>query len=85
MEPMILATDSRATTQVVADPGRHRTMTTNVDRDAFKVPEYVLVVLKKPRSALVVLSEISWVSRGFIKTPWFYLVVFLVVLFRWFS
>ena len=41
MEPMTLATDSRSTTQVVADPGRHRTMTTHVDRDAFKVREYV--------------------------------------------
>jgi hypothetical protein len=28
MEPMALATDSRSVTQVVADPGRHRTMTT---------------------------------------------------------
>ena len=41
MEPMTLATDSRSVTQVVADPGRHRTMTTHVDRDAFKVREYV--------------------------------------------
>ena len=39
MEPMTLATDSRSVTQVVADPGRHRTMTTHVDRDAFKVRE----------------------------------------------
>jgi hypothetical protein len=41
MEPMTIATDNRSTTQVVADPGRHRTMTTHVDRDAFKVREYV--------------------------------------------
>ena len=41
MEPMVVATDSRSTTQVAADPGRHRTMTTHVDRDAYKVREYV--------------------------------------------
>jgi hypothetical protein len=41
MEPMTLATDSRSITQVVADPGRHRTMTTHVDRNTLKVREYV--------------------------------------------
>ena len=41
MGPMTICTDSRSCTQVTADPGRHRTNLTHVDRDAMKVCEYV--------------------------------------------